>query len=92
MSIASTVGALAMSPRAAACATIASANPCHDVCPDAARCQVPLRSGAASAAAVASAIHAAGVGEPVWSATTRSTSRSPARRSIVSRKLRPRGP
>ncbi len=49
----------------------------------------PGTSACCSAPAVTSAISAAGVGVPVWSATTRSSSRSAPRRSIVRRKLWP---
>src|SRR3546814_2032357 len=69
---------------------IASANPCQLVCPAHVRCHSPERPApCARTAAVVSAMCAAEVGLPTWSATTRSSSRSAPRRSIVSRKLRP---
>ncbi len=54
---------------------IASAKPCQLVWPHLVRCQVPDNCpGCCSACAVTSAISAAGVGVPTWSATTRSCS------------------
>ena len=69
---------------------IARAKPCQLVSPAATRCHVPdAGTPWATIRALASAIHAADVGAPIWSATTRSSSRSLAKRSMVSRKFLP---